>query len=57
MFLTDTLKPTSEHTIMLLTYSSKWVDKQTYEKISKYSGLWWVDHHGDGYKKALALTK
>ena len=35
MLSTDTLKPACEKSINLLTYSSKWVDKRTYEKIKK----------------------
>ena len=33
MFYIDTLKPTSKQTIISLIYESKWVEKQTHDKI------------------------
>ena len=35
MFSADTLKTTCEQTVILLKSSSKWVDKQTHDKITK----------------------
>ena len=35
MFLADTLKPECEQMIISLTYLSKWVGKQTYDRITK----------------------
>ena len=35
MFLADTLKYTSEQTIISLTSLSRWVEKQTHDKIKE----------------------